>query len=52
MASLIFLLKQMLPLKYETTVRVTQNGGTFIKLRTTWRMWFFKQFHIKTHEIE
>lgn len=45
-----FILKQLLPLKYETKVTITDDSGKneLIKMKCTWRMWFFKPFHIQT----
>lgn len=53
LSKILFVLKQLLPLKYETITRVTDDSGNneLIRLKTTWRMWFFKPFHIKTHEL-
>lgn len=48
-----FVLKQLLPLKYETTTRITDDSGKneLIRLKTTWRMWFGKPFHIQHYEL-
>lgn len=52
LSTILFVLKQLLPLKYETTTRVTDDSGNdFIRLKTTWRMWFFKPFQIKTQKL-
>lgn len=48
---LTWLIRQLLPLKYESTYRVTDdNDGEFIRMHTTWRMWFGKPFNIH-HEL-
>lgn len=53
LSTILFVLKQLLPLKYETTTLVTDDSGNneLIRIRTTWRMWFFKPFHIKTQKL-
>lgn len=53
LSTIKFVLKQLLPLKYETTSIVTDDSGKneFIRLKTTWRMWFGKPFQIRHHEI-
>ncbi len=53
LAKLKFVLKQLLPLKYETTTIVTDNSGEneLIRLKTTWRMWLGKPFHINHYRL-
>ena len=50
LSTILFVLKQLLPLKYETKFTVTDDSGKneLMKVHCTWRMWFFKSFHIKT----
>lgn len=53
LSKILFVLKQLLPLKYETTTLVTDDSGKneLIRLKTTWRMWFFKPFHIRNYKL-
>lgn len=53
LSTLKFVLKQLLPFKYQSKYLVTDNQGKeFIKMGCTWRMWFFKPFHIKTYNLD
>ena len=53
LSKLGFILKQLLPLKYETTVRITDDSGKneLIKVKCTWRMWLGKSFQIKQQKL-
>lgn len=42
---LIWSIKQLLPLKYESTYR-THDNGEEVYMNTTWRMWLGKPFNI------
>lgn len=48
-----FVLKQVLPSKYEVTYTVTDDSGknVLIRMKCTWRMWFFKPFHIQFYDL-
>ena len=48
-----FVLQQLLPLKYETNYTVTDDSGknVLMRMKCTWRMWFFKTFHIKHYRL-
>ena len=46
-----FLLKQLLPLKYEHVMVITHNEKVFDTVRITWRMWLFKPFCFKSQSI-
>ena len=52
LSTIKFVLKQLLPLKYETTYRIVDdNGNDYLRMHCTWRMWLFKPFHIQHSEI-
>ena len=53
LSKILFCLKQLLPLKYETTTIVTDDSGKneLIRLKTTWRMWLGKPFHINHYRL-
>ena len=53
LSTLIFVLKQLLPLKYETKFTITDDSGKneLLKMRCTWSMWLGKPFHIKHFEL-
>jgi len=51
MVSIKFLLKQLLPLKYESIMVITHNDGIFDTVRVTWRMWLFKPFCVKSQSV-
>lgn len=47
-----FVLKQLLPLKYETDYRIVDNNGKdCLRMHCTWRMWFFKPSHIQHSKL-
>lgn len=50
MANLTWYLKQLLPFKYESTYRTTDENGECVRMHSTWRMWFGKSFNIN-HEV-
>lgn len=51
--TILFVLKQLLPLKYETRITVTDDSGKneLAHIHCTWRMWFSKPFHIKNYKL-
>ena len=52
LSTIKFVLKQLVPLKYETKYAIiTDHGNKLIRMGCTWRMWFFKPFHIKHYEL-
>lgn len=53
LSKLKFILRQLLPLKYETKYSITDDSGKneLLKMGCTWRMWLFKPFHIKHYEL-
>lgn len=53
LSKILFCLKQLLPLKYETTIIVTDDSGKneFTRLKVTWRMWLGKPFNIRDYEL-
>jgi len=52
LSTIKFVLKQLLPLKYETNYRIVDdNGNDYLRMHCTWRMWLFKPFHIQHSEI-
>lgn len=53
LSKILFCLKQLLPLKYETTTIVTDDSGEneFIRLKTTWCMWLGKPFLINHYRL-
>ena len=48
-----FVLKQLLPFKYETICRITDDSGEneLIRTKVTWRMWLGKPFNIRSYEL-
>ena len=52
LSTIKFILKQLLPLKYETKYTLTHNGRVLSKHGCTWRMWLFKPFNIKHYELD
>ena len=51
LSTIKFILKQLLPLKYQTKYTLTHNG-VLSKHGCTWRMWLFKPFNIKHYELD
>lgn len=53
LSTIKFVLKQLLPFKYETICRVLDDSGEneLIRLKTTWRRWLGKPFHIKHQRL-
>ena len=47
-----WLLKQLLPLRYESTYRTLDDDGHYVRMHSTWRMWFGKSFNIHQEVIE
>jgi len=43
-----WMLKQLLPLKYESTYR---KGAELLRTHVTWRMWFGKCFNIVERKV-
>jgi len=50
MPDLVWYIKQLLPLRYESTYRTEDDDGECIRMHSTWRMWFGQAFNIH-HEI-
>lgn len=45
-----WIIKQLLPLKYESTYRTVDEKDKPVKMHSTWRMWFGQPFNI-VHEV-
>ena len=53
LSTIKFVLKQLLPFKYETICRITDDSGKneFTRRKVTWRMWLGKPFNIRDYEL-
>ncbi len=48
---MIWYLKQLLPLRYQSQYAEILPGGGERKLLTIWRMWFGRCFNVQTWEL-